>query len=100
MKPISLLVGNAGMVEWGSLQLAKLLYEKPVYVSIFSAILHQCSCSVGDQTIGLSALDIGFHLVSAHTACRCGLDATQDIYLPTYSQFPQERMPTYQMMFK
>jgi hypothetical protein len=24
------------------------------------------------------------------------LDATQDVYVPTYSQFPQERMPNYQ----
>ena len=76
---------------------SQLLFEEALFTSPFSQpffINTMLGWRSEDWTIGARyRISSGLPLTQPVDAI---LDATQDIYLPTYSQFPQERMPTYQ----
>ena len=76
---------------------SQFLYEESIFTSPFSQpffINTMIGWRSDDWTIGARyRISSGLPLTQPVDAV---LDATQDIYLPTYSQFPQERMPTYQ----
>lgn len=76
---------------------SNLLYEDDVYNSPFSQPFF-LNAMLGWQSdnwmVGARyRISSGLPLTQPVAAV---LDATQDLYIPTYSQFPQERMPNYQ----
>ena len=90
-------LGTMGWTCWVSSVHSQLLYDGDMFTGPFSQPFF-VNAMLGWRSEELDSgaryrISSGLPLTEPVDAV---LDATQDIYLPTYTQFPQERMPNYQ----